>query len=198
MITEGAPMSKPRTSLTHPLRIDTLVDDRTGGTIGITFCPGKQGDSLYGSPWARDLDMDLDAVKAWGALALVTLVETHELQSLGVPGLGVGVRSRGIDWHHWPIQDLDPPGEEFERLWSVSAPSVLGILRSGGKVVVHCRGGVGRAGTVATLLAIELGDDPDSALRRVRKARPGAVETIAQERYVRSYRARLIPPSRGS
>ena len=44
----------------------------------------------------------------------------------------------------------------------------------------HCRGGIGRAGTVASrLLLIELGAaTPDEALRRVRKARPGAACTL--------------------
>ena len=49
------------------------------------------------------------------------------------------------------------------------------------------RGGLGRAGTIAASLLIELGDEAGIALQRVRKARPGAVETSVQERYLRTY-----------
>ena len=54
----------------------------------------------------------------------------------------------------------------------------------GESVVVHCRGGLGRTGLVAARLLVELGESPVSALVRVRAARPGAVETVEQEKYV--------------
>ena len=59
------------------------------------------------------------------------------------------------------------------------------LLRDGKQVVVHCRGGIGRAGTVASRLLVELDvASPEEALRRVRMARPGAVETWEQEQHV--------------
>ena len=50
--------------------------------------------------------------------------------------------------------------------------------------LVHCKGGLGRAGTIATRLLIELGVAPREAINAVRQARPGTIETIEQERYV--------------
>ena len=44
--------------------------------------------------------------------------------------------------------------------------------------------GLGRTGTIAARLAIELGETPETALRRVRAARKGAVETHEREAYV--------------
>ncbi len=177
-----------RTSLTHPLRIDELsCQPWATGTIGITFCPGKCGDSLFGSSWQRNLDVDLDAVKAWGAAIALTLVEEHELRLLKVPALGDGFRLRGIQWHHLPIVDVNPPGEVFHGLWPSSGVAALRRLREGGKVLVHCRGGLGRAGTVAGALLIELGETPERALQKVRAARPGAIETRGQERYLAAY-----------
>jgi hypothetical protein len=49
-----------RTSTTHPIRIDPLPVGN--GHLGLTFCPGKRGDSVYGAPWARDLETDLTAI----------------------------------------------------------------------------------------------------------------------------------------
>jgi ADP-ribosylglycohydrolase len=45
-----------------------------------------------------------------------------------------------------------------------------------------------RTGTVAGRLLVEFGDQPESAIKKVRDARPGAIETAAQERYVRNCR----------
>ncbi len=46
-------------------------------------------------------------------------------------------------------------------------------------------GGLGRAGTVAARLLVELGAHPGDAMRRVRDVRPGAIETEEQEDHVR-------------
>ncbi len=62
-----------RTSLSHPLLIATVPVGP--GAVGVTFCPGKQGDSVFGAPWARDIGLDLDVIQTWGATAVVTLVE---------------------------------------------------------------------------------------------------------------------------
>lgn len=183
-------MARPRTSATDPLRIAEVRVHREMGLIGVTFCPGKQGDSVFGAPWARDLGIDLDVIQAWGATAVVTLVEGHELISLGVPDLGERILERGLQWHHLPIADLNAPGAGFEAGWPAVAVQLRRLVADGGRVLVHCRGGLGRAGTVAACLLVELGATPQDAVRRVRAARPNAIETAAQERYVLSYRPR--------
>jgi protein-tyrosine phosphatase len=53
--------------------------------------------------------------------------------------------------------------------------------------VIHCRGGLGRSGTVAAACLVALGHGPAEAIERVRAARPGAVESRSQEEWVRSY-----------
>ena len=42
-----------RTSITHPLRIDDLP--LGNGRLGITFCPGKKGDTVFCAVWDRAL-----------------------------------------------------------------------------------------------------------------------------------------------
>jgi protein-tyrosine phosphatase len=176
--------SSVRTSASHPLRIDAVEVGRAGGRIGITFCPGKRGDSLRGAPWERDLDADIDAIVRWGAYAVVTLIEEHEFSSLGVAGLGPAVVARGLTWHHLPIEDERAPDHRFERAWSIVGPKLVGSVMQGGKVLVHCRGGLGRAGTVAARMLVEAGASANDAIARVRAARQGAIETAAQERYI--------------
>ncbi|MCU9838464.1 ADP-ribosylglycohydrolase family protein [Ruegeria sp. WL0004] len=175
-----------RTSLTHPLQIATLCPGTGMGRIGITFCPGKvQAGAMTGS-WNRDLGLDLDAVRDWGAVVVVTLIEDHELETLQIQGMGDAVRKRHMDWMHLPIPDVSVPGPSFERAWTDCGPDLLGRLRCGFDVLVHCKGGLGRAGTIVARLMVELGHAPQAAIDAVRAARPGAIETVEQERYVRT------------
>lgn len=155
-----------------------------GGTIGITFCPGKQQHSAFSGQWSRDLAIDLDAIRDWGAAAVVTLVEDHELASLKVQHLGSAVQARHMAWHHLPIRDVSVPCARFEAQWQQYGEALRGLLRHGFKVLVHCKGGLGRAGTIAARLLAELGTDPADAVSMVRKVRPGAIETEAQRRHV--------------
>lgn len=177
-----------RSSSTHPLQIAELATPG-GGCVGLTFCPGKCGPSLFGPPWERDLDADLDVIQRWGARGVLTLVEAFELEELKVLALGEKVESRGMRWFHLPIVDVSVPSAEFERQWRHELPALLSMLRQGGKLLVHCKGGLGRAGMVAALLLVENGEHPHEAIRKVRHVRPGAIQTAAQERYVKVYQS---------
>ena len=159
-----------------PLETFAVKIPELGSEILITPCPGKR---------ARDLGLDLDQVRDYGCSAVLTLVQDHELEMLDVLDMCTRVEERGMAWLHCPIPDFGPPGGAFESAWVDAGAQARGILSGGGKLVCHCRGGIGRAGTIASRLLIELGvATPEEALRRVRKARPGAVETWEQESHV--------------
>ena len=186
-----------RTSQTHPLQI-AEVRPATSlgpglGRIGLTFCPGKQQADAMTGGWARDLGLDLDAVAAWNAAVIVTLVEDHELDSLGVPQLGAEVAARHMDWLHLPIADVSAPDAGFEAAWTQAGEGLRARLRAGFGVLVHCKGGLGRAGTIAARLMVELGCDPAEAVKAVRAARPGAIETQDQWHHVQAVQPVLEP-----
>lgn len=177
--------TKVSTSASSPLRIAAIPCGN--GVVGVTLCPGKtQPSSISGTFHARDLDADLDAVRDWGADAVVTLIEDHEFDLLRVRGLGPKTVERGMIWLRAPITDRHAPDGRFERDWPKAAPAIEGILEGGGKVLVHCMGGLGRAGTVAAFLLSRFGEDMESAIAKVRAARPGAIETSGQEDWLRA------------
>jgi ADP-ribosyl-[dinitrogen reductase] hydrolase len=176
-----------RTSLSHPLQIAEVSVPGATGVIGITFCPGKKQAAALTGAWDRDLRLDLNAVRAWGAATVITLLEPHELEELDVVGLGPEVCARGMAWLHLPIRDVSKPDHRFEAAWAEHRSTLRHQLSSGARVLVHCKGGLGRAGTVAALLLIELGVAHSDAIHQVRQARKGAIETPEQESYVRSW-----------
>jgi hypothetical protein len=178
-------MSVVRTSQTHPLQIAEVRASSSHGRIGITFCPGKHDHFAGTGAWERNLGLDVSAIVAWDAKLVLTLVEPAELVALKVPDLGREIESRGIEWRHMPIADYSVPTEAFEKQWLTKGQEIRQLLRNGDDVLVHCKGGLGRAGMIAARLLVELGMDPDEAVRSVRAVRKGAIETPSQLALVR-------------
>ncbi len=176
----------------HALPIATIPLAGGQGALGVTFCPGKSDSLASDGLWSRDLATDLSSLRAWGAQALVTLLEEHEFDLLHVQDLGDKAESAGLDWYHLPIPDMAAPGWQFERRWVYAGVRLRRLLRRGGRVVIHCRVGLGRSGAIAARLLVELGMPPAEAISQVRKARPGAIQTSEQERHVESCR-RISP-----
>lgn len=181
-----------RTSESDPLRVHWVPDLPAAGALGLTLAPGKHGPSYYDpAGWARDLDADLDRLRHHHrADVLVSLLEDHEYDLLAIPDLRGRARDAGLEVRHFPIADdsVPPPWKE-----DAFAELVAGIRRAvddGRRVVLHCRGGVGRSGLVAAAVATTYGDDADAAIARVRRAQPWAVETREQEAYVGRFAGR--------
>lgn len=189
---EEHPLPTARTSHTHPLQI-AEIDIACGGLIGLTFCPGKQqSDGLTGS-WARDLNTDCDVIARWGACAVLTLIEAHEMTELQVERLPAALAERNIAWHHLPIPDQDVPDEHFLNAWQTLSGELHASLAGGQRVLLHCKGGLGRTGLVAAMLCIEQGADAHGAMADIRAVRPGAIETDEQEEFVLDWAVRCAP-----
>ncbi len=128
------------TSLSHPLQIAAVRPWTGAGRIGVTFCPGKtQAEALTGA-WERDLALDLDAVREWGAKAVLTLLEDHEIVTLGVRSLSAEVRARGLMWFHAPIADYGTPDAAFEASWRDIGQALRTLLADDADIVIHCKG----------------------------------------------------------
>lgn len=161
-------------------------------------CPGRTVPGVSDPDWNRDVDADLDALREFGTSVLVTLMESHELPryTIAAEDLAREVRARGMEWLHLPIIDMAAPDERFERLWDEGAGAALREhLHQGRTVVIHCLAGLGRTGTIAARLLVELGTHPNDAIGDVRAARRHTIQTPEQEWYVRACKAPREPPT---
>ena len=174
-----------RTSITDPLEIASIYLDEFDSRIGLTFCPGKQAPSAFGGMWKRDLTTDLVTFKSWGCRTVVTLMEQHELDEFKVSQLGDRVQECGMEWIQLPIGDGGIPDDNFVERWNHLGLLLRQRLRNGESIIVHCRGGLGRTGTLVAQLLIEMGNGPEEAIDKVRRVRPGAIENSIQEGYVK-------------
>jgi protein-tyrosine phosphatase len=165
-----------------PLVIDSLPVPDASGLLGMCRCPGSL--AITPHPGPERLKRDVEALCDWGASAVVTLNQGAELQMLGLDALGTVMQEAGLTWMHCPITDFSVPGRDFEREWQHAGPACHAYLSQGHRVVLHCLAGLGRTGTVAARLLVERGLMPEDAVRRVREARPGTIQTDEQLLYV--------------
>jgi protein-tyrosine phosphatase len=79
----------------------------------------------------------------------------------------------------WPIHDL---GAEPVEAMLPFIDDLVGRLRNGERLLVHCAAGLGRAGTTAVCLLVRLGVPLDEATRTVADARPMAGPEAGSQR----------------
>ena len=82
---------------------------------------------------------------------------------------------------HFEIPDRHAP-EDRDGFWAL-AGDVAQRLQSGGNVLIHCAGGVGRTATLAISVLLALGE-PASAARSVVSRAGSTVETAPQSRLI--------------
>jgi hypothetical protein len=79
----------------------------------------------------------------------------------------------------WPVPDMQaPPADAM----LVFVDDLVGRLRRGEALLIHCAGGIGRTGTTAICVLIRLGLDRHEAERLVAQARPGAGPEVGSQR----------------
>jgi len=176
------------TSSTQPITISWILNCG-GGRLGLCFCPGKkvQRGSVV---WERDMRMDLERLRDMhGTTTIVCLLDTYELRSFKISEYAKQVEGAGMKFGpHFPIVEMAAP-PSVEALHQLVL-QLVERMSAGETLAVHCRGGVGRAGTVACCVMLYLGLSPSApeAIRKVRELRcKAAVESRRQEEFIALY-----------
>jgi protein-tyrosine phosphatase len=174
------------TSENNPIRVNWVdVPGAPDGGLGMTFLPGKRADGIFGRH-DRSLDADVLALRDVHRVdTFVLLVEDDELRRFWVPDLPAAMERTGIELMRLPIVDGGVPADisAVQRL----IRTLMHRLESGRRVVIACRGGLGRTGTIAACLLRAAGMDAEAAITAVRAARRKVIETSTQEDFVRSF-----------
>lgn len=161
---------------------------RVRGQIAIAACPGRSVQPQFSFATDRLLERDVATLARWGATAVVTLLDGLEIARLRLQSLPAMLAAERIAWHHLPLDPRQIPNPSFEQGWRALSAPLASVVREGGRVAMHCRDGRARAGMVAALLLVELGSAPQDAINRVRAARPGTIERLQEEEYVRAHK----------
>jgi protein-tyrosine phosphatase len=149
------------------------------GRLSVSMSPGKKD-----SKWNRNLQLDLNAIKASGVQVIVCLLEWAEMRTLGISDYPRKAQESGFLFYHLPIRDRGVPQQ---REINVLVPILVQHLAAGQNILVHCRVGLGRAGTICACCLSHFGYEGDNAIETVRKLRPGAIQTDKQRDCVIQY-----------
>lgn len=149
------------------------------GRLAISICPGK-----VDHKWNRNLDYDLEMIKNDGIQVIVCLLEWSEMKMLEIPDYPTRAQEGGLLFYHFPVKDRRAP---TDKEIAVLIPIIINHLSVGQHVLVHCRGGLGRAGTVCGCCLGHFGYSGKGAIELVRRQRPGAIQTKSQYNCVFNY-----------
>ena len=155
-----------------------------GSEICLSAFPGREHTSVFSIDLMEEFFDFLDSNRY---RSLVSLVEVHEFdQFISYPKFEEKIGKRNFSWFFHPLKDMTAPDEIFRERFFETQSHLLENLRSGKKIAIHCKGGLGRSGTIAALLLRHLGFSAEKSIELVRKSRPGAIETKEQEIFIQS------------
>jgi len=119
---------------------------------------------------------DLDWLRRNGIEVLISLTED--------PLRRDWINDAGLMVVHEPIQDMEAPSQE-QLNHLVSA--IDRALATNIGVAVHCGAGLGRTGVVLAAYLVRHGKSPQDAIARIRKLRPGSIETEEQAEVIAAF-----------
>ncbi|MCF6234233.1 MAG: protein phosphatase [Rhodobacteraceae bacterium] len=143
------------------------------GEIAISPLPGRFG--AY--------PKDFRHIARWAPNLVLSMTTLPEMDRAGASGLPVDLATMGCKWRHLPVADFGTPKDPTGHIWSDASGQARQVLASGGRVLVHCRGGCGRSGMAIVRILVDMGEPAEIALTRLRAVRGCAVETQAQMRW---------------
>ncbi|MEW6440187.1 MAG: dual specificity protein phosphatase family protein [bacterium] len=140
---------------------------------------------------------DLRRIRSEAAVSAVLSLQhddCHSYWNIDYQAMRRAGEALGLEMMRCPIRDFDV--SDMRRCLPRSVPILARLLSQGHRTYVHCTAGLGRAPlTVLAYLILVEGCGPETAIRRVLKARPEAVP--AWEAYY-GFRADLVARHRST
>ena len=137
-----------------------------------------------GVTYNRDLESDLNVIRGSNIHVIVCLLEWSELYKIGIQNYPLRAQESGFYFYHLPIEDHHVPNV---RDVNILVPLIIHHLRQGHNVLVHCSGGIGRAGVVTACCLCSLGYLPSDSVSTVRSLRIGAIKNDHQVQFISDF-----------
>lgn len=128
----------------------------------------------------RDIDADLAGLRALGVQTLITLTESD-------PAIEK-LREYGVDSIHVPIVDMSVPDLATAR---DLCRRIAEGLDAGERIVVHCKAGLGRTGTILACTLVYRGLSAVDAINTIRMKNSRYIQTDEQAAFVALFESYL-------
>ena len=161
------------------LRIDFIESPDKKRNIGLTILPGRKDRK-------RDLNEDIKTIQSEGISAVLCLISRDEMHEYGLENLLEEYQRSGLEVYHLPILDQGVCSVEDA---NTTLKWMRSFLQREEKVLIHCVGGLGRSGTMASIYFKKyFGMDAKSAVELVRNHRSKrAVESKIQLEFIEKF-----------
>jgi len=130
-----------------------------------------------GGEWLCD---ELTAMSREGIDVLVSMLTPEESEELGLQRESKECGAAAIAFVNIPILDRSVPKDKDDFLRRVD--HIVGLVRHGKSVGVHCRASIGRSSVLAVSVLVRLGWDVEEAFGAVEAARGCAVPDTPEQR----------------
>ena len=177
-------------SISSPMRLDSiftlkLANGKLAGTLYISLCPGKkQSVTMSGVVWDRDLEEDIRVIRQSGVNTIACLIPMDELNALQLSNYFTIAEKMGIEIIWFPFQDRSaPPLEGTSQMMN----KLTNRLMIGESILLHCKGGLGRAPTIAACLLCHHGTSATEAIKMVKAGRKGSLRNRTQIAFIKRY-----------
>lgn len=93
---------------------------------------------------------------------------------------------QGFRCLHFPIADMGIP---TPRAAADLCFQMIQLMSDGERVLLHCKAGLGRTGTLLACCLVAMGSTPEAAMLTLRKKNRYYIQTTVQEQFVRHFSA---------
>ena len=136
---------------------DYIDSSKFTGKIILTSFPGLNNEGKFDE---KILISQLEVFSNNQCSSITSFVEDKEFDLLCDKKIFVEkIYHHNLKWYHMPIADLGAPNQDFKYKWETTKVLLKNELLEGQNIIFHCRGGKGRAGTVAAILLADFGHE---------------------------------------
>lgn len=119
-----------------------------------------------GDDWLGD---EIAYLKRQNVGLLVSLLESEEIDELGLLQQEATCKANGIEFVNFPIVDRDVPKTGDKTDWLISY--LITRMTEGVSVVIHCRMGIGRSSIIAASILLQVGLEADTIMEDISRIR---------------------------
>ena len=137
---------------------------------------------------SRDFTTDFQEIKKLNISHIFCLLEDHEFNKNGLGNYPTIVKENGLTISHYSIIDQNIPSLELMHEMVLNLHDCINQEKN---VLIHCMGGVGRTGTLASCFLVYCNYNPQEAILITQKQRKGTIKRESQQHFVTEYQKYL-------